>query len=407
MRPNHSFFSFFHPFNLSFHFLHSFILFISVFLLHSGCKPSSQQEIKSSAKEVTLPYIIDIEKNIDNVKELPVSLIAKNLEYIPLETKKNCLLRKVSKLVFTDSFIFVSDFNKLLQFNRKGKFIRQIGKNGKGPGEYVYVMSFDIDYYSNQVYIMDYSPRIEVFDFSGNYIRQFDRSKIISYQFLGFDKDKLIFHFANMPKHYDPTEVSLMITDTKGNPLKEFKNYKKRKSKPGIMVSESPLYSYNNKFYFMEFLNDTLFSVEEDKLKPYAIIKLGNWKMDPDPTCKDKKEIKELESKLWITRIIENEKFLFINMEFGFNDSLKFCAFNKRKGELTVLRNSSLQNDIDGGFSFLPKYIYNDNIFVDYMDASVFLEKITSTGEISNPELSQLTSQIKEDDNPILIIAKP
>lgn len=179
---------------------------------------------------------------------MPVSLIAKELEYVPLETKKNCVLKKVKELVFTDSFIFVSDFNKLLQFNRKGRFIRQIGKNGKGPGEYIYVMSFCVDYHSSQIYIIDYSPRIEVFDFSGNYIRQFESSKIISYQFLGFDKDKLISHFANMPIHFDSTEVSLMITDTKGNSLKEFKNYKKRKSKPGIMVSESPLYSYKTCF---------------------------------------------------------------------------------------------------------------------------------------------------------------
>lgn len=158
----------------------------------------------------------------------------------------------------------------------------------------------------------------------------------------------------------------------------------------------------------MEFLNDTLFSVEEDQLKPYAIIKLGNWKMNSDPPLKDKKEFKDLESKLWIKGIIENEKFLFINTKFGFTDSLKICAFNKGSGELIVLKNSEFINDLDGGISFRSKYIFNDNLLVDYMDASVFMEKLSFIDrEITDSKLSQLASQIKEEDNPILIIAKP
>ena len=37
---------------------------------------------------------------------------------------------------FAEGHLFVCDYNKLLQFTPEGKFVRQIGKAGQGPGEY-------------------------------------------------------------------------------------------------------------------------------------------------------------------------------------------------------------------------------------------------------------------------------
>lgn len=46
---------------------------------------------------------------------------------------------------FTDDNIVVNDFNTVLLFDKKGNFIRQIGRRGQGPGEYLWVHGTAVD----------------------------------------------------------------------------------------------------------------------------------------------------------------------------------------------------------------------------------------------------------------------
>lgn len=409
---NHSFFSFFHSFHFSFHSLFlmaigTFILFILAFLLLTGCK-SLSKEPASLEQEITLPYMIDIERNIDNVKELPVSLIANEIEYVPLETIKNFLLKKIDKLSFTDSFIFVSDFNKLLQFNRKGKFIRQIGKSGKGPGEYLYVMAFSINEQKSRIYIRDYTSEMDVFDFNGKYIESFPVNHPI-FPILCFDNDKIAGSIPNGPKSADPIEYNLVIYSDNGAVLKEFKNHQKRNSKQGVAFTVYPLYVFDGKLRYKDYGSDTSFTVRGDSLEPYAIFNLGQMKMELDPDYSKgnpKQLMEELKKKVWISNIKENSKYLFVNFNYGLTDSTLFCAYEKQTSQIVSLKGNGFKSS-DNLF-FWPRYIYQDSIMVDYMEASDLMEKLSSTDKkSSNPELSQLASRIKEEDNPILIIAKP
>ncbi len=395
------------PFILFFPSFHSFFFFIPFCLLLTSCKSSSQQETKSKVKEVTLPYIIDIEKNIDKVKELPVSLIANSLEYIPLETNKSCLLKRVDKLSFTDSFIFISDFNKLLQFDRKGKFIRQIGKNGKGPGEYVYVMAFSVNEQKSKIYIRDYIPEMDVFDFNGKYSGSFPVNYPIT-PILCFDGNKIAGSIPNGPKSADPIEYNLVIYSNNGTVLKEFKNHQKRRSKQGITFPVYSLYVFNHNLRYKDYGSDSLFTVRGDSLEPYAIFNLGKMKMELDPDYSKgnpKQLIEELKHKIWISNVIENTGCLFITFRYGLTDSMIYCSFEKQTSQVNILKGYIFKNA--DNLYFWPKYVYKDSILVDFIDASDFLEKSSSGEKKSNTELSQLASRIKEEDNPILIITKP
>ena len=54
-------------------------------------------------------------------------------------------LRDIRNVVFTDDNIVVNDFNTVLLFDKKGNFIRQIGRRGQGPGEYLWVHGTAVD----------------------------------------------------------------------------------------------------------------------------------------------------------------------------------------------------------------------------------------------------------------------
>ena len=72
---------------------------------------------------------IPIGQDIENTLELPVSLIAKEILFIPLETNPNCLLdNDISRIEIFANNIFISDYIYIFIFDLNGKFIKRIGK---------------------------------------------------------------------------------------------------------------------------------------------------------------------------------------------------------------------------------------------------------------------------------------
>lgn len=390
------------------------------FLVIVSCKHTNtlKIDIEKTEKVVELPYFIDLEKNLNKIKPITLSSIGKELEYIPLETNANSLLRNIYQIVFSDSYIFISDFNKLLQFDRNGKFVRQVGANGRGPGEYINVSGFCIDEKKETVYIIAWGIHTVLeFGFNGKFIRSFNKS-FESLQFLVNDTNSFVFRLET--KVTNDYGFKLYLTDLKGTPLVKIKNYSRRTSKPALILSITPMYFFNDNIQFMQFGVDTLYTLKNEKLEPYAIFNLGKMKMDPDPMIPSQNLGKDdafdqLKQKLWINKISENVQYLFLGLNYGFSDSSTTCIINKLTLETSFLEDNSFKNDIDGAINFWPKYVYNDSILVDYCEAYVLLNYIHSwdTGERKRMygdkylQLEKLGNELKETSNPVLIILKP
>lgn len=81
----------------------------------------------------------------------------KDIEYIPLETKESCLLGNIHKIIYKNDkfYILDRDQNKgVCIFDKNGRFLSSISKQGEGPGEYIEIMDMDTDNEGN-VYIAD------------------------------------------------------------------------------------------------------------------------------------------------------------------------------------------------------------------------------------------------------------
>lgn len=63
---------------------------------------------------------------------------------------------------------------------------------------------------------------------------------------------------------------------------------------------------------------------------------------------------------------------------------------------------SGFLNDYEGGVSFWPYYISRSNEMIMQYSSQLFIEKYINTPN----KLKSITENIKEDDNPIIIIAK-
>jgi len=356
-----------------------------------------------------LPYQIDIEKGMSNAKSIPLSTLGNQLEYIPLETNPACLIRSVSNAFVSDSFIYISDGSRLLLFERSGKYLKQIGSSGSGPGEYSRIGDFIIDKNNRQIFIL--SNRIVlVYDFNGEFISDF-KLDYSCRQFILTDKNNLVFHPTNMSMPTSEPVYSLHITDKTGVAKTKFINTLKRVNR-GITVPISPLYIYNGTCHFMEYGIDTLYNFINLHKIPYAVFHYGNMKMKPDPTIE---EVPRLKGKIWVLDVGETEKSLFIKVYHNMvSPSLSYSFFDKSSSKFTVLKDNGFINDIDGGMIFWPKKILNDNILIDYIDAFDMIKYMNNNPQINanikngeNAEqFSNCVKQLSETSNPVLIILK-
>lgn len=109
----------------------------------------------------------------DEIKEINIDEIANNIKEIPLEFSETTMIGTISKVEFTDDFIFVHDFTnaRILKFDFDGQFIKQIGVKGEGPGEYKNLSSFAIDENSQSVFVSS-SNKIIKYNFEGVFIKE-------------------------------------------------------------------------------------------------------------------------------------------------------------------------------------------------------------------------------------------
>ena len=107
--------------------------------------------------------------------ELALSELGRELSYIPLETSELCLISNVTNLVFTKDYILITDSKELFQFSRSGKFLRKIGKLGKGPGEHGTFIKFAVDDSNEkEIFILNHPYSVNVYDLhSGTFKRDF------------------------------------------------------------------------------------------------------------------------------------------------------------------------------------------------------------------------------------------
>lgn len=85
--------------------------------------------------------VLDLDQAFSRQEEVPLSKFLGNIKFVPLETTPQAIIGSIPHYEVTDQYIIVRNFNNPKQifiFDREtGKFIREIGKYGRGPDEYL------------------------------------------------------------------------------------------------------------------------------------------------------------------------------------------------------------------------------------------------------------------------------
>ena len=91
------------------------------------------------AKETDALVTVDV-NHPDQTVEMKASDLIQDPEYIPLETNDSCLIRNGATFYATDDYIVSIARRQIYLFDRRtGRFVREIGKAGEGPNDYLMV----------------------------------------------------------------------------------------------------------------------------------------------------------------------------------------------------------------------------------------------------------------------------
>lgn len=127
------------------------LLLLLAFIACVGCVDSKINLVRNEVSDIIIdPDQVSFDLDISDI-------LVDSIEIIKLETNDNCLIGKIGKISFTDQYILVSDpdvARKLYMFDKSGNFIKCIGRNGNGPGEYAVFRNFIVA--GDTVLIQDY-----------------------------------------------------------------------------------------------------------------------------------------------------------------------------------------------------------------------------------------------------------
>ena len=128
-------------------------------------------------------------KNIDSLKikrNVPTSQFFNRGRVIALESNKESLIAKISKLIPTSDRMYIQDkkSDAVLVFDTIGKFIFKIRNIGRGEGKYLGLADFTIDESRKEIILLAHKPsKICIYDYYGRFLREIINEK--TYESIG------------------------------------------------------------------------------------------------------------------------------------------------------------------------------------------------------------------------------
>ncbi|RGN12047.1 6-bladed beta-propeller [Bacteroides fragilis] len=381
---------------------------------------------------VVLDNIIHLSTAIKNVREeMMLSELVDSVSYVPLETKSNCMLGNTQRLTFSPQYIFYSNYC----FDWNGRFLFRIGNQGQGACEDIYVHVADIVYLNNHFYgnaskIIEYDDRGKC---TGKELSWYAQ-KTMDTAPVGRMVNKVCFAPAgeNLMFYNFPDTVYFINTDYEFVAKRSMMPWNRKGIAPSMGSVKYTSY-YKDTTLFYNFYTDTVFTVTPTSLVPRWVVELDEelrfptrylyedgllseaFKCWESGNLENAKMIKLLDHKYMVSGVFETERFVFLLVyeSMPFRELRKvpdtpplIAIYNKRTGETFAVK--QVVDDLGGMKAFFPSWgAYNEKLLATIWPYKLkeFIEEEQSAGRTVAPQILNLMKRVREDDNPILIIA--
>jgi hypothetical protein len=380
--------------------------------LQFGCaidKPENDGDIaKSKSKKETIKVIHLPKSGLDTLK---ATYFADTIIYVPLETNENSYIRRIAKLKKNDSLIVISDMRKILVFGLDGSFIRQIGRRGKGPGEYGTIGNFDL--YHDTIYVA-HRQSISKYTLDGQFVREYKLSKAPSY-FSVYSNGLIALYYEYTGEVYYYNQ-ELEITDT----LTVEDNVSPDRSKwqrydQGDLFFET----CKDRLLFNNYKSDTIWDISTKRKIIAHIIeadgKLLPWNKQVEYFKGDFEKYEKVVEPYRKFSVNELPGYLLIYERDWSKGFLHSVYIHNVAGNTTKAFKAHIHEDILGNIK-LPLWRYSISTEDEFITGAYPSDLLKTVREMAFNEsiytVSQKTwikeiSKVKEGDNPVLLIMKP
>ena len=370
------------------------LLLASMLLSCGGGKGEAQKQKVSDGL-----WTFDVTKKYPT-KEIYIQDIA-DVDYIPLETNDSILWRGREVLYLDDDYIVGANRNNGVYFHDgKGKALNMFNKMGQGPKEYSDMYKVQYDKKSDEIYINDMF-KYYVYDKEGNFKRSFQgiEDKLYSRieQFFILNEDELIQY--NYNNHY--TRVSRLTGEHLGD------------IKLGVADSTTTLHFRKNNMIFStivshftkdkegyiitSFSADTTYLLTSNlQLKPIGV------RIPP---------VSSQDVPVFLLPVKNTPRYYFMST-IKKEDSFPTKAYmmDKKTNQIYYLKDYFKNKDYIGLKVHLdmfgPAVLANlpNNVCVQSLNITKLCEAYEE-GKLSG-KLKDIAANLKEDDNPVLMIIK-
>lgn len=345
-----------------------------------------------------------------------------SIDYIPLELTDESLIANVLDVCVTDEYLFIYSTRQesVLQFDRKGKFIRSIARKGSGPGEVAQIVSLTVDE-ENRLFCVSENFSTSFYSFDGEFIKKITSLRPYSYQ-LSVGPNTMtelgrMFIPMNVPGMFSlgifnwATDDTVALRHTIGNvnlmPLDEV-------SLKGWIYNGS----MNGWFCYSDGI-DTVWNVNATTILPAFLINHGYSAADEEEIRSSKIGSAAVDGKYSIFNIFETPRSYFVKCFEG-SDQSKFYLFslNKETGALCreaspidamelfelnrALTGIGISNETDGGLPIWPFFSYPAKKMMIQFNTAVEIEYLK--GKYPNLKKHPVLQQVTEESNPLVTI---
>lgn len=404
---------------ISFNFLLTLFLILCI-----SCNEGLKKEIPNTGSFYTIPFA----KIVQNKREVKLSEIATDVEFVQFENTPEAFFRDIENVEFTKDYVFIKTWGQpIFQFSIDGKLVRKVGTMGRGPGEYNSCFKITVDEENERIYIHNTNFNITAFNFDGEYIKTIHFPALDYMKFWIWSRDSM---FVSYLEPVDGNEPYVFIEyNEQGDTLQTIANHNfwDTNEEFGTISSyfdQNFSYRFENKLHLKGCYNDTVYTYDENnKLIPKFFINLGKYKLSED-FIYERKWIRSLPGNYIWTGVHETSNYVFLPYGYHF-DQNKPESENKEKGLVLYTKETkegaAVKETLKGGFvddlagcpDFRPiKTNENTAIMLvsalemkQYLDSEEFKNRQVKFSE-KKDELEQINKTLDENDNDFLVVVK-
>ena len=376
----------------------SFISLFTILIFLNSCDKRKEKDIFIGEK-----INIDVEKSISAY----LDEITDTIQYISLNLPSHVYIGSIQHIKSYSDYLFIHDqfqAKTITIVDRSGKFMGQLDRKGKGPGEYIGIDAFAFDVSRNELIIYDRATSSFIFYSFPNikHIKTLKKDRyIMNFEVLDRGHWLVISDDEKSKKEYSGIEIWDETHDVKHKPS-SIGNHP-----ASIEISYPNTITFiNNKIYYAHpYVYTTLYQIDIENQMPQIRIDFGKNKIpkkywNASEADNFETALKEGRPKaVWVHNCLLNNETLSFWLMYG-NTSTKYLVIYDRKLKKEYVFSDLKIKNLE------TKIQHTKGVTGNYYISEIYPEDIEGLDISKNKKLSEAIAKNKDKLSPVLLLFK-